>query len=116
MVAFTTSIRRISQFVDITLFVYISNLMRYYLGSCEYKWKHVDSQLEPVWIQREVTAELYSIIEENNWEWVLLRSNSQTLPGDTYCRCDIYVDIDDSKHATHFVLKYPQVKLVEKIL
>jgi len=89
--------------------------MRYYLGSCEYKWKHVNSQLEPLWIQREVTAELYKTIEENNWEWVLLRSNSQTLPGDIYCRCDIYAEIPDSKQATLFALKFSNVKKVELI-
>ncbi len=90
--------------------------MRYYLGSCEYKWKHAETDLEPVWIQREVTVEVYKIIEENDWEWVWLRSNSQTLPGDVYCRCDIYVEIPDSKQATYFVLKYPQAKLTEKII
>jgi len=116
VVAFTTCIRGISQFSDITLFARISNFMRYYLGSCEYKWKHADSQLEPLWIQREITAELYSTIEENNWKWVLLRSNSQTLPGDIYCRCDVYVEIPDTKQGTMFVLKYPQAKQVENIL
>ena len=90
--------------------------MRYYLGSCEYKWKHAETDLEPVWIQREVTVEVYKLIEENDWEWVWLRSNSQTLPGDVYCRCDIYVEIPDSKQATYFVLKYPQAKLTEKII
>ncbi len=90
--------------------------MRYYLGSCEYKWKHAETDLEPIWIQREVTVEVYKLIEENDWEWVWLRSNSQTLPGDVYCRCDIYVEIPDSKQATYFVLKYPQAKLTEKII
>ena len=90
--------------------------MRYYLGSCEYKWKHAETDLEPIWIQREVTVEVYKLIEENDWEWVWLRSNSQTLPGDVYCRCDIYVEIPDSKQATYFVLKYPQATLTEKIL
>jgi len=86
------------------------------LGSCEYKWKHAATDLEPIWIQREVTAEVYAIVEENNWEWIWLRSNSQTLPGDIYCRCDIYVEIPDSKQGTYFVLKHPTAKLVEKVL
>jgi len=90
--------------------------MRYYLGSCEYKWKHAKTDLEPIWIQREVTAETYKIVEENNWEWSWLRSNSQTLPGDIYCRCDIYVEIPDTKQGTHFILKHPTAKLVEKSL
>jgi hypothetical protein len=90
--------------------------MRYYLGSCEYKWKHAETDLESIWVQREVTVEVYKLIEENDWEWVWLRSNSQTLPGDVYCRCDIYVEIPDSKQATYFVLKYPRAKQVEKII
>jgi len=82
--------------------------MRYYLGSCEYKWKHADTHMEPIWIMRELGTELYKTIEDNNWEWKLLRSESQTVPGDIYCRCDIYIEIPDNKKATHFVLKYPQ--------
>lgn len=90
--------------------------MRYYLGSCEYKWKHVDnSNLEPLWVMREIGEDIYKIVEENNWEWTLLRSNSQTLPSDVYCRCDIYVEIPDTKQATHFLLKYPKAQLVEKV-
>ena len=90
--------------------------MRYYLGSCEYKWKHAKTDLEPIWIQREVSTELYKVVEENNWKWVWLRSNSGTLPGDMYCRCDIYVEIPDTKQGTYFVLKYPSVQLVEKVI
>jgi hypothetical protein len=89
--------------------------MRYYLGSCEYKWKHAETELEPIWIQREVTTDVYKIVEENNWKWAWLRSNSQTLPSDVYCRCDIYVDIPDTKQATFFVLKYPKAQLVEAV-
>jgi len=88
--------------------------LRYYLGSCEYKWTHANSQMEQLWIMRELGEQLYKTVEENNWTWQLLRSSSQTLPSDTYCRCDIYVDIQDSKHATHFVLKYPSAILIEK--
>jgi hypothetical protein len=90
--------------------------MRYYLGSCEYKWKHAKTDLEPIWIQREVSTELYKVVEENNWKWVWLRSNSETLPGDMYCRCDIYVEIPDTKQGTYFVLKYPSAQLVEKVI
>ena len=64
---------------------------------------------------RELGSELYKTVEENNWDWKFLRSNSQTLPGDVYCRCDIYVEISDTKHATHFLLKYPKAKLVERV-
>ena len=71
--------------------------------------------MEQVWIMRELGEELYKTIEQNNWEWKLLRSESQTVPGDIYCRCDIYVEIPDSKQATHFILKYPQAIAVEKV-
>ena len=89
--------------------------MRYYLGSCEYKWSHADSSMEQIWIRRELGEELYKTIESNDWKWKLMRSNSQTLPSDIYCRCDIYIQIPNTKQATHFVLKYPQAKLVEKV-
>ena len=89
--------------------------MRYYLGSCEYKWSHAKTNMENMWIMRELGTELYKTIETNNWEWKLVRSKSQTLPDDTYCRCDIYVEIPDSKQATLFALKY-SITTVEKIL
>ena len=90
--------------------------MRYYLGQCEYKWTHAESRMEQIWIQRELGDELYKTVESNNWEWKLQRSNSQTMPDDIYCRCDIYVEIPNSKQATHFVLKYPQAKQMEKMI
>lgn len=87
--------------------------MRYYLGSCEYKWTHAHSDMEYLWIRRELGEELFKTIEVNSWNWVLLHSNSQSLPADIYCRCDIFIEIPNSKQATHFMLKYPQAKLVE---
>ena len=89
--------------------------MRYYLGTCEYKWKHADSRMEQIWIQRELGDGLYKTVESNNWEWKLQRSNSQTMPGDIYCRCDIYVEVPDSKQATLFALKFSNVRKVELI-
>ena len=89
--------------------------MRYYLGSCEYKWTHAKTNMENMWIMREVGTELYKTIETNNWQWKLLRSNSQTLPDDIYCRCDIYVEIPDSKQATLFALKYSKAQKMEKV-
>ena len=80
--------------------------MRYYLGSCEYKWSHARTDMEQLWIRREIGDELYKEIESNGWQWALLRSNSQSLPEDVYCRCDIYVDTDDSRAATLFALKH----------
>lgn len=86
--------------------------MRYYLGQCEYKWTHKDTDMEHLWIRRELGDELYKTIEINNWEWRLLRSSSTCLPGDIYCRCDIYVEIPDSKQATLFALKFPKTKSI----
>lgn len=89
--------------------------MKYYLSSCEYKWTHAHTSMEEIWIMRELGDELYKTIESNNWEWKLSRSNSQTLPEDIYCRCDIYVEIPDTKEATHFLLKFSQAKAVKKV-
>ena len=88
-------------------------MKRFYLGQCEYKWTHADTDMEHLWIRRELGDELYKTVESNNWEWHLLRSSSQTMPGDTYCRCDIYVDVEDSKEATLFAIQYSE-KMVDK--
>lgn len=90
--------------------------MRYYLGQTEYKWTHKETQMEYLWVRRELGEELTKTIEENSWTWVLIRSGSRTLPSDMYCRCDIYVDSNDDKLDTHFVLKYPQAKVIGKVL
>jgi len=87
--------------------------MRYYLGSCEYKWTHARTDMEQMWVMRELGQDLFRTVESNGWTWTLLRSNSLSLPSDIYCRCDIYVDIEDSKHATHFALKYPKAQYIE---
>jgi hypothetical protein len=89
--------------------------MKYYLGQCEYKWSHAQKSMEHIWIRRELGDELYKTVESNNWEWYLLRSNSQTMPGDIYCRCDIYVEVPDSKQATLFALKFSNVRKVELV-
>ena len=86
--------------------------MRYYLGQCEYKWSHAKTQMEYLWVRRELGDELTESIESNNWTWILMRTNSQRLPGDTYCRCDIYVESNDDKLDTHFVLKFPQAQAI----
>lgn len=88
--------------------------MRYYLSTCEYKWTHARTQMEMMWVMREVGTEVFKLVNSHNWKWHLIRSKSQTLPEDIYCRCDIYVEIDNSKHATLFLLKYPKAELIEK--
>ena len=87
--------------------------MRYYLGSCEYKWTHKNTQMEIIWVRRELGEDIFKTVESNDWKWTFLRSESQTMPGDLYCRCDIYIDLPSSKEATLFVLKYPRARLVE---
>ena len=84
--------------------------MRYYLGTCEYKWSHSKTDMEQIWVRRELGDELFRTVESNDWEWTLIRSNSTHLPGDTYCRCDIYADSHDDKLDTHFVPKFPKAK------
>lgn len=88
--------------------------MRYFLGQCEYKWSHAESNLEQLWIRRELGDDLYSTVEANGWEWVLLRTKSISLPGDTYCRTLVYAESNNDKQDTHFVLKFPQACAVNK--
>lgn len=82
--------------------------MKVYLGSCEYKWTHANTNMEQMWIMREVGAETYKHVEENNWSWVLQRSSSTGLPGDIYCCCNISVEMPDTKAATHFIIKHSE--------
>lgn len=89
--------------------------MRYYLGSCEYKWAHKGTRAEQLWVMREVGEDLFKTVEKNDWEWVLLRSDSPMLPSDVYCRCDIYVESKDTKADTAFALKYPKAIPVEQL-
>ena len=86
--------------------------MRYYLGQCEYKWSHAETEIEKLWIRRELGDELYKTVERNRWRWVLLRTHSATLPGEIYCRCDVYAESHDNKLDTHFTLKFPHVVAV----
>lgn len=86
--------------------------MRYYLGQCEYKWSHAETDMEKIWVRRELGEELFKTVEANNWSWVLMRSNSMTLPSEIYCRTLVYVDTNDDKLDTHFTLKFPQVRAI----
>jgi len=62
--------------------------------------------MEDLWVRRELGEELSKFIATKGYNLSLIRSNSQTMPEDVYCRCDIYVDIPDNKQATLFALKY----------
>jgi len=79
--------------------------MRYYLASCEYKWSHARTNAENIWIMKELGQRLYNQCHKPGSKLVLLRSNSQTLPEDIYCRCDIYVDVDSSSQGLLFALQ-----------
>jgi len=80
--------------------------MRYYLGQCEYKWTHADTDMETLWVRRQLGEELTRQCNQDGFNLVYVRSNSQALPGDVYCRCDIYVDVDNNREGTLFSLKY----------
>ena len=81
-------------------------MTRYYLKNCEFKWSHVGTRMENIWVQRELGDELYKQCNQDGFNLVMMHSNSQTLPEDIYCRCDIYVDVEDTKQGTLFALKY----------
>ena len=88
--------------------------MRYLLGQCEYKWTHAEQPMEHIWVRQELGDELFLQCNQTGFELVYSRSNSQTLPSDIFCRCDIYVDIEDSKQSTWFALKYPRACLLKQ--
>ena len=69
--------------------------------------------MEDIWVRRELGDKLFLQCNQPGFEIVYTRSNSQTLPGDMYCRCDIYVDVEDSKQATLFAIQYSE-KMVDK--
>ena len=89
--------------------------MRFYVGTCEMKWSHKD-RMEQIWIQRELGDELFEEIQQDWYKVVVIRTNSQSLPGDTYKRCDIYVDIEDENRATLFALRFSnKIRKVERV-
>jgi hypothetical protein len=90
-------------------------MVRFYVDSCEYKWTHANTKTEWLWVERKVGEELYKFVESNKLEWKLFHSNSQTLPADIYCRCDIFVDIDDDRYATLFALQFSKARKVELV-
>jgi hypothetical protein len=81
---------------------------RYYLANCEFKWSHVGTRMENIWVQRELGDELYKQCNQDGFNLAMIHSNSQTLPGDMYCRCDIYVDVENTKQGTLFALKFQE--------
>ena len=84
-------------------------MTRYYLANCEFKWSHVGTRMENIWVQRELGDELYKQCNQVGFNLAMIHSNSQTLPSDMYCRCDIYVDVENSKQGMLFALKHTGV-------
>jgi hypothetical protein len=78
--------------------------MRYYLGSCEYKWTHAHKSMEDIWVRREIGEQLFKQCNQPGFDLVYIRSNSQTLPNDIYCRCDIYVDVQNTRQGLLFAM------------
>lgn len=88
--------------------------MRFYLATVEMKWEHT-GKTEQLWIKCKLGDELFEEIQQDWYKVVILRSNSQSLPGDMYKRCDIYVDIEDERRATLFALKFSKMRKVEQL-
>ena len=88
-------------------------MSRAYLGQCEYKWSHAHKDMEHIWVRRALGDELFAQCNQPGFDLVYIRSTSQTLPGDTYCRCDIYVDLPDTAESTIFRLKYNCTEVIE---
>ena len=89
--------------------------VRYYLGHCEYKWTHADSRIEHVWVCRELGDELFEQCSQDGFNLHYITSPSVNLPGDMYCTCKIYVEIDEGKDHTMFALKYSHLAEAERI-
>mgnify|MGYP003674794499 FL=1 len=83
--------------------------MQYYLGSCDYKWTHKDTPAEIIWVRRQLGDQLFLECNQPGFRLYYTHSSSAQLPGDIYCSCRIYVEIDSSKQATMFALRgHPQ--------
>lgn len=87
--------------------------MRYYLGQCEYKWSHTaehgNKDMEDLWIRMELGEELFKEINQKDYKLVLQRSNG--IVPDIYCRCDIFVDIDNKDSALLFEIKHGKQRI-----
>jgi len=78
--------------------------MRLYCGHIECKWTHND-RLEMIYYAQKYGQELWKAINSAGTV-VQRRYNSRTLPEDMYKRVDFYVDIDNTRDATLFLLQW----------
>jgi hypothetical protein len=65
--------------------------------------------MENMWIMRELGQDLWKQCNQEGFKLKYVRNNSQILPGDIYCSCDIYVDVSDHKAGIMFAIKYSEV-------
>lgn len=75
-----------------------------FLGECEYKWSHVDTKMENLWIEREIGTPIYKEIQENNFDLKIQREEG--FVPDLYCKSKIYLELDNSDRALLFLLKW----------
>lgn len=67
--------------------------------------------MEDMWVMRELGQDLWKQCNQDGYELEYVRSNSQTLPEDIYLRCDIYVNVDDTKKdSVLFPIKFSQAR------
>lgn len=86
--------------------------MRYYIGSLDFKWSHVGTSMEEIWVRRELGDELYKQCNQDGFNLHYDHTDSLTLPNDMYCTCEVSVDVPDSNEGLLFQLQYPHVKVV----
>ena len=90
--------------------------MRYYLGNCDFKWKHTSEhgnpKMEYIWVRRQLGEKLAKEIEQNNYELELVKTEG-VVP-DLFCKCHIFVHIKNKYEALLFNLKNSKAILVEE--
>ena len=90
--------------------------MRYYLGNCDFKWKHStehgNPDMEYMWVRRELGEKLAKEIEEKNYNLELVKEEG--IVPDVFCRCHIFVHIKNKYEALLFNLKNSKAILVEE--
>ena len=69
--------------------------MRYYLGNCDFKWKHTSEhgnpKMEYIWVRRQLGEKLAKEIEQNNYELELVKTEG--IVPNLFCKCHIFVHI-----------------------
>jgi hypothetical protein len=88
-------------------------VVRYYLGSCEFKWTHVGTRMELIWVRREIGDELFEQCNQPGFTLVFGHNSGRFSAA--YCDCTIYVEVDKvNKATTMFALKYSHLAEVKQ--